>query len=305
LLTALTRPPTPAIARCELTHMGRAPIDIEEATRQHAAYQRALAEAGARVVSLPPLPEQPDAVFVEDTGVALPEIGVVARMGASSRRLETGATLEALSLYRRIVEIEPPGALEGGDVNVAGRTILVGLSSRTNLEGAAALRSAVEPLGYRVIEVPVTGCLHLTTACTVVGEGLLVANRAWIDALALGGFEIIDAHPGEPWGGNALRIGQRVLHPSACPRTGERLRSAGLDAVPVRIDELMKAEAGLTCMSLLLETDAAALPPGAHVIEPAGASAGRDVEANGVERVGSPALSRPARRAARRSASGG
>jgi dimethylargininase len=268
MLTAFTRPPTPAIARCELTYMPRAPIDAARAVAQHRAYQRKLAEAGARVVSLRTLPDAPDAVFLEDTAVVLDGRAIVCRMGAASRRAEIDASAEALAPHREIVRLAPPATLEGGDVNIVGRTLLVGLSTRTNREGAAALRSIAEPLGYEVIEIPVTGCLHLTTACTAVSDGVLLANRAWIDAAPLRGFEFIEADPEEPWGGNALRVGDRLLCPAECPRTGARLERAGFDVRTTPISELMKAEAGLTCMSLVFETTCSEIPEGSAVIDP-------------------------------------
>ncbi|HLW77818.1 MAG TPA: N(G),N(G)-dimethylarginine dimethylaminohydrolase, partial [Bryobacteraceae bacterium] len=143
------------------------------------------------------------------------------------------------------------GTLEGGDVMRVDRTLYVGLSRRTNREGVEQLRAMVAVLEYRVIAVPVTGCLHLKSAVCSLGDGKLLANRGWIEGAALADFEIIDV--AEERGANVLRIGGTVLIPAAFPKTAARLQTRGYRTREIDTSELLKAEAGVTCMSLLFE----------------------------------------------------
>src|SRR5581483_2905941 len=179
---ALTREVSASIARCELTHQARVPIDVGIARAQHAAYERALADAGYRVERIAAADDLPDAVFVEDIAVVVDELAVVARPGAESRRAEIPPVEAALRAYRTIVAIEPPGTLDGGDVLRAGRRVFVGVSSRTNRDAVAQLRRLLAPCGYTVDEVTVAGCLHLKSAVTAAGDDVLVVNPEWIPA---------------------------------------------------------------------------------------------------------------------------
>jgi dimethylargininase len=252
MLIALTQAVPPSIVHCELTHLEREPIDLARAAEQHRRYEEALVELGCTLQRLPPTPELPDSVFVEDTAVVLPELAVIARPGAESRRTEAALVAEALRPYRRLAFIEAPGTLDGGDVLCLGSRICVGLSERTNADGIRQLESIVSRFGYEVRSVTVAGCLHLKTAVTQVGERTVLLNPAWIDAATFDGLDPIEVHPAEPFAANALRVGQVLLHPAAFPRTRERLEERGFTVRTVEADELAKAEAGLTCCSVLV-----------------------------------------------------
>jgi dimethylargininase len=140
-----------------------------------------------------------------------------------------------------------------------GRRLFVGLTTRTNREGLAQLAAIVQPHGYAVVAVPVVGSLHLKTACTALDAQTLLLNPAWlvdgIDAAPFAGFETIAVHVGEPFAANVLPLGANLIANAAFPRTLERVSAhaqrAGLNVVPVDISEFGKAEAGLTCMSLV------------------------------------------------------
>ena len=250
---ALTRGVSPAIASCELTHLARVAISLERAREQHARYEEALESLGCRIVRLPPDPDLPDSVFVEDTAVVLDELAVIAFSGAPSRRGERAAVAEALAPHREVVRMTGPGTLDGGDVLPLGRTLCVGLSSRTGPRGLEELGRLVTPRGYEVLGVPVRGCLHLKSAVTQIGDGLLLANRSWVDPLPLEGFEVLDVDPEEPFAANALLVGDTVLHDAAHARTRERMERRGIRVAPVDLSELAKAEGGVTCCSLVFE----------------------------------------------------
>jgi dimethylargininase len=250
---ALTREVSAAIARCELTHMARTPIDVDVARIQHAAYEGALADAGYRVERVPASEDMPDAVFIEDIAVVVDELAVVTRPGADSRRAEIPAVADALRRYRTVVSIEAPGTLDGGDVLAVGTRLFVGVSSRTNRDGVAQLRAHLEPHGYTVDEVTVSGCLHLKSAVTAAADDVVVVNPKWIPRDAFGGFERVEIDPLEPMAANVVRLADRLIVAAAFPRTAERLAARGYRVVAVDASELAKAEGAVTCCSILLE----------------------------------------------------
>jgi dimethylargininase len=251
MLTAITRKVSPRLGACEISFQQRQEIDVVVAARQHAAYEALLAELGARVVSLPALPDQPDCVFVEDPVIVLDEIAVITRMGAELRRGESESLAEAISEHRELRRMEGPATLEGGDVMRVGRTLYVGLSSRTNVAGIQQLARLVEPFGYWVTPSEVRGCLHLKSACCYLGDETVLANRQAMDVDALCSLHILDVPASEPHAANALRIGDSVVFPADYPATRALLEESGFRVRVVDISELQKAEGSVTCMSLL------------------------------------------------------
>ena len=248
---ALTREVSPAIERCELTHVPRVAINLEVARAQHREYERCLEELGCTVHRLDADPDLPDSVFVEDAAVVFDELALITRPGAESRRPETSAVAETLTRYRTIRHIEPPGTLDGGDVLRIGRRVFVGCSSRTNPAGIGQMRELLGPYGYTVQGVTVRGCLHLKTAVTAVADDLLLVNRQWVPVEEFSDLDVLDVHPAEPLGANALRVGERVIYPAAFPRTHQRLEQRGVRVRTLEVGELAKAEGGVTCCSLI------------------------------------------------------
>jgi dimethylargininase len=248
---AVVREVSPRLAACELTHLARQPIDYERACFQHAAYVDLLASLGCAVRPLPPAPDLPDSVFVEDTAVVLDELAIVTRPGAASRRAETATVDPVLREYRPVRVVTAPSTLEGGDVLVAGRQIFIGLSSRSNQAAVEQVRHWVEPAGYEVHAVGLTGCLHLKSAATDVGDRLLLVNPAWVDPAVFAGLGIVEIDPAEPQAANALRMGGAVVYPVAFPATRRRLEAAGVVVHGIDLSELAKAEGAVTCCSLV------------------------------------------------------
>lgn len=251
LQRAITRDVSRAIARCELTHLERTPIDVDLARRQHAAYEAALERLGCTLVRLPEEPELPDSVFVEDTALVLDEVAVILRPGAASRQPETASVARALAALRPLVHLDA-GTVDGGDVLRLDRTIYVGLSSRSSEAGIDSLSELVAPHGYEVRGVSVRGCLHLKSAVTEIAERLLLFNPEWVDAGTFAGWEALPVAPLEPQAANALRLGEHLLCQARFPRTAAQLATRGLRLEPVDLSELAKAEGALTCCSLLV-----------------------------------------------------
>lgn len=256
-IAALTRAVSRTLASCELTCLPRQEIDIELAIAQHRQYERSLRELGVRVISLPEQPDLPDAVFVEDPLVVLDELAIIAPMGCESRRKESESMAEAILPFRTVHRLRHPATLEGGDVMRMGRDVFAGLSSRTNEAGISQLAAALAPFGYRVRAVEVRGCLHLKSACCPIGDGAILANRMWLDERALRDYPIVDVADEEPGAANVLNVAGTILMPAAFPKTGRILRRRNLDVRTLDISELMKAEAAMTCSSVLYAADAA------------------------------------------------
>jgi dimethylargininase len=251
-MIALTHVPSPNLEQCQRTFVAPAPIDHTLAVRQHGAYCAMLRACGAAVYTLDANRDLPDSVFIEDTAIVLDEVAVLASMGAPSRRAEPAGVEPELRKYRPVERVEPPATVEGGDVLRVGRTLLVGLSTRTNAAGVAALRAVAGRFGYEVTPVPVRHCLHLKSACAALPDGRLLVNPDWLDAAALGRFELVRVPPAEPDAANAALVGDSVCLPAAHPRTADLVRRLGFAVRTVDLSEFAKAEGCVTCLSLLL-----------------------------------------------------
>jgi dimethylargininase len=246
---ALTRALSPRISECELTYLDREPIDYVRAAAQHEAYERLLEKHGCTLVHADPAPEYPDGVFVEDAAIVVDEVAVITRPGAESRRGETDSVAKVLARYRPLLQIEAPATIDGGDVLRAGRKLFVGRGQRTNNEGIAQLRNCLAPFGYEVIATAFRGCLHLKSAATMLDERTLLFNPDWVDAID--GFEMIAVDSAEPFAANVLRLGDLVIAGAEHPRTRTVLERRGYRVEVSATSELMKAEAGVTCCSVV------------------------------------------------------
>jgi dimethylargininase len=250
-IRAIVRKISRSLANCELCHLARGPINPALAQKQHDGYVRALQAHGVEVFQLPEEPELPDAAFVEDTAIILDEIAIICRPARRSRCPEIGSIAKFVETIRKNYAIQEPGTLEGGDVLSIGKYLFVGLSTRTNRDGVVQLEQTVRPFGYRVIPVAIKDCLHLKTGVTAVNEETLLANPEWIEISAFRGFKVIPVPEQEPWGANTLSVGAKTLVAAAAPQTIETLANKGCDVQAVDISEIQKAEAGLTCLSVL------------------------------------------------------
>ena len=120
------------------------------------------------------------------------EVAVITTLGCGSRRAERASLAEALSAFRRVIWMQDPARLEGGDVMRIGKDLFVGLSARTDKAGVTHLAEVLRPFGYRVIPVELRGCLHLKSACSYVGDGGILSNRGLLNSEPLRGYRFID-----------------------------------------------------------------------------------------------------------------
>jgi dimethylargininase len=239
------------IADAELTFLDRVPIDLERARAQHLAYVGTLRDLGLDVLQAPLADDHPDGVFVEDAVVVVDDLAVLTTPGAASRRAEP-ATLVALlrGAGLELVAIGDAGTLDGGDVLQVGRTVYVGRTRRTDDGGIRRLAELLRARGRDVVPVDVTGALHLKTSATALPDGTILAVPEWLDVTAFGDREVV-AVP-EPAGADVLLVGVTVVLSSSAPRTAALIAERGWTVRTVEIDEFEKAEAGPTCLSVVL-----------------------------------------------------
>jgi dimethylargininase len=250
-LTAITREVSPTINRCELSFHERNPIDVNKAIAQHKAYQECLRRLGVQVISLPAIADLPDSVFVEDAAVIADEVAILTRIGATSRRPESAALHKTISRYRSVKAMAEPATLDGGDVLRIDRHFFVGHSRRTNLDGIKQLGEIVRPHGYTVEPVEVHKCLHLKSACSYLGESTVLLNPACVDTRVFRKFDTINVTSEEPGAANVLALNDFVIIPDCFPKTISLLQSRGCKVQSLDSSELQKAEAGVTCCSLI------------------------------------------------------
>lgn len=249
---AITRKVSPRFNECEITHIERTPIDVNTAREQHDEYVKILSQLGCQVIELPEEPDLPDSVFVEDTAFILPEVAVITRPGADSRKPETESIARALSPHRPLVHVSAPASVDGGDVLVLGKNIYIGLSTRSNMEAVEQLNESLGRFGYTVIGLELTDCLHLKTAVTRVDDKTLLINKNWVDADHFNGFDLIEVDASEPFAANCLPVNGSIIYPTTFPRTRRKLEEKGFRVVDVNLEELAKAEGAVTCCSLIV-----------------------------------------------------
>lgn len=247
----MVRRPSPRLAEGLLTHIERSPVDATTALKQWEGYVRALVDAGWAVTEVEPAPDCPDSGFVEDTVVVYGDLAVISRPGAIERRPETAGTEEALAgLGYRIVHIEAPGILDGGDVLKHGGTVYVGQGGRTNPEGIRQLRGHLAPLGATVVAVPLTKVLHLKSAVTALPDGTVIGYQPVVDDPSV--YQEFLAVPEEP-GAHVVLLGDdRLLMSTRAPKTAELLAGMGYQPIMVDIGEFEKLEGCVTCLSVRL-----------------------------------------------------
>jgi dimethylargininase len=252
MVIAITREVSPRFAECELTHIERTPIDLRMASAQHHAYVNALKKLSCEVIELPPEENLPDSVFVEDTAFILPEVAVITRPGADSRKPETESIIRALAPHIELVYVREPATVDGGDVLVLGKNIYIGLSTRSNQEAIDQLNDLLGKYGYTVSGVQLRDCLHLKSAVTRVDGKTLLINKNWVDPSRFEDFDLIEVDPSEPFAANCLPVGGAIIFPARFPKTRAKLEERGYPVTTVDVSELAKAEGAVTCCSLII-----------------------------------------------------
>lgn len=250
---ALVRRTSTRLADGLLTHIERQPVDVDLAMDQWEAYVDALKGVGWQVCEVPPLESCADSVFIEDTVVMYRDVAVITRPGNDARKPEVEAVEPVVeSLGCRVERIVAPGTLDGGDVLKVNDTIYVGLGGRTNQAGIGQLASILEPLGARVITVPVTKVLHLKSAVTALPDGTIIGWDPAVDDPKV--FPKYLSMPEESGAHVVIIDDKRLLMAADAPKSAEILSSFGYETIRVDISEFIKLEGCVTCLSVRMRS---------------------------------------------------
>lgn len=250
---AITRPPSASYAD-GLTTAGLGTPDLALAQAQHAAYCAVLAQLGLGITALPPDDAYPDSTFVEDTAVVTAHGAILARPGAPSRAGEVAAMQPVLeAIYGAVASIHAPGTLDGGDICQAGDHFLIGVSDRTNAEGARQLTAWLERLGYTAETIDIRAhptLLHLKSGIAWLGGDAMVTTEALADHPAMRRFRLLTVPDAESYGANCVAINGAVLMATGFPALAERVAALGYRVIEVEMSEFRKMDGGLSCLSI-------------------------------------------------------
>jgi dimethylargininase len=227
---------------------------FEKVLQQHARYCEALRACGLSLITLDADLDHPDSTFVEDTAVLTERNAILARPGARSRLREVAAIRSALqSFFPAMIEIEAPGTVDGGDICEADDRFFLGLSQRTNEEGARQLAAHLAREGYSsaVIDVrEMSSILHLKSGVSSIGENTLVVMEEMADHDLFKGYELIRVTEQESYAANCVRVNDRVLVASGYPLLTAQLKDRGFHPLELDMSEFQKMDGGLSCLSL-------------------------------------------------------
>ena len=228
--------------------------DYDQMICDHNDYVEALVSAGVKVISLTALDKFPDGQFVEDTALCLPEAVILMRPGAPSRLGEVCEIEPQLrDLFKAVYAIEKPGHIEGGDILVTGKEILVGRSARTNANGVSQLSEIVTPLGYVMREVfTPPEILHFKTDCSLLGPVEILSTKRLQDSGCFDGYQVINVADGEEASANAIRVNDYVIMPAGFPMTKAILEEHDYKVKVINNTECAKLDGGMSCLSLRL-----------------------------------------------------
>ena len=246
---AITRTPAETFAR-GITTANLGKPSYERVLIQHRAYVAALRSIGLNIIGLEPLPDYPDAHFVEDTAVVTPAVAIITYPGAPSRRGEEKSVAKALLQHRQLEYIQAPATVDGGDVLMIGKHFFIGISERTNPQGAEQLGRVLEKYGNTWATIQVGAGLHLKSGVNYVGGNTILVTQDFANHRAFNGFNKIIVDPKEAYSANTLWINDHLLMPRGFPGTKTQLRSLGLSIIELDVSEMQKMDGGLTCLSI-------------------------------------------------------
>ena len=250
LTRAIVRFPSESFADGLTTsNLGRPSLAL--AKTQHERYCEALEQCGLTLTRLPADERYPDSTFVEDTAIVTRHGAILCRPGAESRQGEVASIRESVSDV--VGTIETPGTVDGGDICDAGDRFLIGLSSRTNEEGARQLAAILSGLGYEPRTLDLRDqpqLLHLKSGLAALDDGRLVAVSALAGRPELDRREVIPVADEEAYAANCISINGRVLIASGFPRLERSLIEMDYDVLTLDMSEFQKMDGGLSCLSL-------------------------------------------------------
>ena len=247
---AIARKPAKNFAQGLTTTVSAKPPQYELLLKQHETYLEALKSCGLKVTLLDPLPDYPDAYFVEDTAVVTSDVAVITHPGAQARRGEEESMAPVLAGFHKIERILAPGTVDGGDVLQVDNHFFVGLSERTNKEGAGQLGRILESCGNTWATIEVGAGLHFKSSVNYVGKNTLLVTPDFAEREQLSGYDKIVVPKAEAYAANTLLVNEHLLIPAGFPLTRQKLEILGFEIIELETSEVRKMDGGLTCMSI-------------------------------------------------------
>jgi dimethylargininase len=247
---AIARKPGKNFAQGLTTAVNAKPPQYDLLCKQHETYLETIKSCGLAVILLDPLPDYPDAYFVEDTAVVTPDVAVILNPGAEARKGEEDFMAPVLAKFRKMERILAPGTVDGGDVLQVGNHFFIGLSERTNKEGAAQLGRILESYGNTWATVEVSAGLHFKSSVNYVGKNTLLVTADLAEHATLIGYDKIVLEKAEAYAANTLLVNGHLLMPAEFPGTRKQLEVLGFDIIELETSEVRKMDGGLTCMSI-------------------------------------------------------
>ncbi len=223
--------------------------DYKKALEQHTAYCNALVKCGVELIVLEADERYPDGCFVEDTAIVNSKVAIITNPGAVARRGEEVEISQALSGFRSLEKIEFPGTLEGGDILKAENHYYIGLSGRTNSEGARQLAAILLKYGFTSSEFTVEAGLHLKSDIAYLGKGNFISTPVFAKMVHPANTIILDQD--EFYSANCLLVNDMLLIPRGFPKSKTKLTDLGYNIIELEMSEFRKMDGGLTCLSLL------------------------------------------------------
>lgn len=247
---AIVRKPCKAIVN-GITTANLGTPSYEKALQQHTAYKKVLTECGLQVFEVDANEQFPDSVFIEDTALVTPQMAVITNPGAVSRKGEVLEVETFLSkFFQNIERISSPGTLDAGDVMMVGGHFYIGISARTNFEGALQLIKILARYGYTGSTIHLESVLHLKTGISYLENNNLLASGEFLGKPELKNFNIIEVPHEESYASNSLWVNNTVIVPEGYPQTLDRIQKAGYRTIIVDTSEFRKLDGGLSCLSL-------------------------------------------------------
>jgi dimethylargininase len=225
--------------------------DFEKALIQHSNYVDALKSCALKIISLDADDKFPDGCFVEDTAIITEKIAVITNPGVASRKGEQDSIAEVLKEFRELLYIKSPGTLEGGDVVKAENHYYIGLSERTNEEGARQLGAILSDFGFTSTVVPPGNILHLKTGMNYIGDNMMIAVKELAGYDIFKEFEIIELQPLENYAANCIRVGSKLIIAAGYPVIKSGLEKLKYEIIALEVSEFEKMDGGLSCLSLI------------------------------------------------------
>jgi dimethylargininase len=247
---AIVRKPCPEMIN-GITGAGLGKPDYHKALLQHDYYVKVLKECDLKVKVLDADSRFPDSTFIEDVALCTPECAVITNPGAEARNGETEGMRDTLAeYYKNIERINSPGTLDAGDVMMVGKHFYIGISARTNIEGAGQLIKILNKYGMTASKIPLNEMLHLKTGLSYLENNNLLIYGEFINNPEFEKFNRIIINSNESYSANSLWINGNVLVPAGYPDTKKKIENAGYKVIEVDTSEFRKLDGGLSCLSL-------------------------------------------------------